>query len=1693
MKGCLTTYLRTPYIAKNLRPVVAGSFDRDYLTVCYKTSSFDRDFNGYRTDPCLEGPEGFQLAMHSRLMFVWRLPVWEIPEWMAQMTQPGLVTQKRKTFFSWGSGMELIASNKRSCSLVRVLICPSSSSVDDSWSSCWIRFRFSSESTEDEVSVSSSEDFPFLYWLMAGRPNCSQKEPKSLFRFTVGNWLCDSDLVSPTGIERFLTEKDLLADSYSDLEASILDEKEFLLLKVISTLPELSCLICSMVGAGRGIDGVALSITHLSGRVTSSHFIFLGRDTQYSLNITPIATNPRSSVTYSLMGRFLWNQTKAKILENVLIMSRLLRSFSRISFRSNSSSSSSSRNTNLLNDQDNQTQEVAPKHNLFDEEVRFEDINQNMDDWNIPEIPQDQLYVPETIKDKHNFDYIIKTVENNIPLGQDIGEEFHLLSKNSIYEHSRNHQAHNQFEDSLIGTVETSLGQGPIYFNCYPNKTVSLMDRNIFDSLFLNIHFHGLDMKEGSIPAALIYRIQYKVMNTCASRVLLKPQKGETTLFITDMTKANVSLPRKIKWDEVTLPERWVMDKATPSIPRPAPTIEHIKQDNSGKVEITFNRRNSFSSRIEASRSEYESARRSFSVRTRSIPVGLTRSESHNQFPTVNLQGLDTTSSIPRTTYNQEQEDDQKSIQSPTYSSMEPYDETLRKDFYSPENEPQRRWFFQHYKGTNRKQIQDKFYEFVERVKINVLFFDWFHAYSIRKDIDYPWKQDIIGDPTTNVITNWQVKDGELIQSELPPATQYQLPNIKDSNNKPVMAIPFKTKDVNEEITSKDIKSLMEQANYTNKYLQALGETIKTKVVPKQKSIEETSPRIPIEKPLFKPFKVSEKAKRKIRELRKTKSLIEGVGDNHSELLNKIGSLLKVIPDTPQASENTSKMVTRSTSKLINVINKDSDQNSDNTTEIGSVSEKNINPINSKHWKTPSKLYYQRPTAPDLLLEERGENNFKSFSANNIYEWNIDAQTEYNIMNTLQHMTMVATAYQTSHECSEETIIDILVAGFSGQLKGWWDNYLTNEEKSKIYSAVKTDLNGKVITNDDDKEIPDAVNTLIFTIAQHFIGDPSLWKDRSAELLSNLKCRTLADFRWYRDTFLTRVYTREDSQQPFWKEKFLAGLPRSLGDKVRDKIRSQSANGDIPYESLSYGQLISYVQKVALKICQDDKIQRQLAKEKAQTKRDLGSFCEQFGLPACPKQKKKQSSKKEIHENKPVNTKRFPRRRYSHKPSTSRGMENPKQKTKSKITCYNCGKQGHISKYCRLKKKLRNLNLEPAIEEQINNLLIETSEEETETSSSVLSDENLNLIQQDDQLSSTDDDDGQINNLTREQDLLFEAINSIPEPQEKKVFLEKLKKTLEVKPRQKDFITNNKFDVSNILKRLENSSTKPTTIQDLQTEINNLKREVKELRQQQEIHQIILSQLEEDNDSESTNNSEENQPENLEDDMFMGLINKIKIQKFYINIKIIINDFVLETMALFDTGADSNCILEGLIPTKFFEKTSEKLSTANGSKLKINFKLSNAIIENQGLKMNTNFLLVKNLKNEVILGTPFIRALLALPEPTIKKSSTSSGSPTQAGSSTQKTNLEGSSTQIASIKPEPSTQESPKPATAKQTSADYAWPIETLQALQDMGLTKFPKIIKKSWADIASESDDESESNLQTDPKCVNDQNSHQY
>ncbi|MED6202924.1 hypothetical protein PIB30_110484, partial [Stylosanthes scabra] len=88
------------------------------------------------------------------------------------------------------------------------------------------------------------------------------------------------------------------------------------------------------------------------------------------------------------------------------------------------------------------------------------------------------------------------------------------------------------------------------------------------------------------------------------------------------MTKANVTIPRLIKWDEIDLPRSWSVDRAIPTQPRQAPLLQEIKQDETGRVEIVFDRRNSFSSsssRFEAGTvNDFASARRSFSVTSQS-------------------------------------------------------------------------------------------------------------------------------------------------------------------------------------------------------------------------------------------------------------------------------------------------------------------------------------------------------------------------------------------------------------------------------------------------------------------------------------------------------------------------------------------------------------------------------------------------------------------------------------------------------------------------------------------------------------------------------------------------------------------------------------------------------------------------------------------------------------------------------------------------------------------------------------------------------------------------------------------------------------------------------------------------------------------------------------------------------------------
>ena len=157
----------------------------------------------------------------------------------------------------------------------------------------------------------------------------------------------------------------------------------------------------------------------------------------------------------------------------------------------------------------------------------------------------------------------------------------------------------------------------------------------------------------------------------------------------------------------------------------------------------------------------------------------------------------------------------------------------------------------------------------------------------------------------------------------------------------------------------------------------------------------------------------------------------------------------------------------------------------------------------------------------------------------------------------------------------------MLISGFTGQLKGWWDNYLTPEAKYAITHAVKTNPN-------QSEPVPDTVNTLLYTIIVHFTGKNNLYADKIQEKLINLKCPTLSHFKWYIDTFFSKIYQRSDGHQEFWKEKFLSGLPYFFAERVKNRLKNNN-NGKIPYDILTYGDLASEVVKEGITLCNEIK------------------------------------------------------------------------------------------------------------------------------------------------------------------------------------------------------------------------------------------------------------------------------------------------------------------------------------------------------------------------------------------------------------------------------------------------------------------------------------------------------------------------
>ena len=99
---------------------------------------------------------------------------------------------------------------------------------------------------------------------------------------------------------------------------------------------------------------------------------------------------------------------------------------------------------------------------------------------------------------------------------------------------------------------------GPIYFNCYPDLTLDIDDPNILKALTLNILTSSCDLEDGSKPLAIIYRIYYRLLKTKLNPHAKLKNAGDNTLLIQCSTPdAKVTLPKMIRWKDITLPNEW--------------------------------------------------------------------------------------------------------------------------------------------------------------------------------------------------------------------------------------------------------------------------------------------------------------------------------------------------------------------------------------------------------------------------------------------------------------------------------------------------------------------------------------------------------------------------------------------------------------------------------------------------------------------------------------------------------------------------------------------------------------------------------------------------------------------------------------------------------------------------------------------------------------------------------------------------------------------------------------------------------------------------------------------------------------------------------------------------------------------------------------------------------------------------------
>jgi hypothetical protein len=135
--------------------------------------------------------------------------------------------------------------------------------------------------------------------------------------------------------------------------------------------------------------------------------------------------------------------------------------------------------------------------------------------------------------------------------------------------------------------VEASLSNGQVFFNTFPDFSVSLSDSNIHKVLTLNLQTSGFDLEPGSKNISVTYRIYYKAMTSLASCAKQYTPKGLSTLLQAN-PRNNAITPKALKWDKIRLPEKWTLTQAVEPQTLEQTEVQFVTETPDRDVEVTF-------------------------------------------------------------------------------------------------------------------------------------------------------------------------------------------------------------------------------------------------------------------------------------------------------------------------------------------------------------------------------------------------------------------------------------------------------------------------------------------------------------------------------------------------------------------------------------------------------------------------------------------------------------------------------------------------------------------------------------------------------------------------------------------------------------------------------------------------------------------------------------------------------------------------------------------------------------------------------------------------------------------------------------------------------------------------------------------------------------------------------------------------